>query len=343
MEIGDRKKTILRAIVKDYIQTGEPVGSRTIAKKYDIGYSSATIRNEMADLEELGLIIQPHTSAGRIPSDKGYRYYVDKLMEVGSPTADEIELIKQYMQLATINEVDKLIRRTAKLISEATNYTAAIITPSVNNSVIVSLKLIPVNVAELVAVVVTDMAQIQNIMIKLPEPISPDTLQKINNMLNEKLCGLTIDEINLSVIGSIQEGLSGYNEILNSIIPLLYESLKGDHQKLYMSGASNIFSHPEYNDVEKAREFLSLVEDSEKMQRVFNQGIGQIEISIGDENDIEEVKNYSIIKSTYSINHKPVGSIGVIGPKRMNYSKVMGILKCFTDVLNDVLKTTYED
>ncbi|KMT21639.1 heat-inducible transcriptional repressor HrcA [Clostridium cylindrosporum] len=343
MEIGDRKKAILSAIVRDYIQTGEPVGSRTIAKKYEVGFSSATIRNEMADLEELGLIKQPHTSAGRIPSDKGYRFYVDKLMEIGSPTKEEIELIKNYIHLSTINEVDKLIKRTAKLISEVTNYTAAIITPSVSKSVIVSLKLIPVNESEIVAVVVTDMAQIKNVMIKLPRPISPDMLLKISSMLNEKLCGLTVEDINLSVISSIQEELKGYNEILNSIIPLLYDSLKTNQQKLYLSGASNIFSHAEYNDVEKAKEFLSLVEDGDMLRKIFIGTENPLEISIGDENDIDEVKKYSIVKATYSINQKPVGSIGVIGPTRMNYSRVMGVLKCFTDILNDVLKTTYED
>lgn len=343
MEIGDRKKAILSAIVKDYIVTGEPVGSRTIAKKYEVGFSSATIRNEMIDLEELGLIVQPHTSSGRIPSDKGYRFYVDKLMEIDSPTNEEIELIKNFMHLSTINEVDKLIKRTAKLISDVTHYTAAIITPSVDVSIIVSLKLIPVSETEVLAVVVTDMAQIKNVMIKIPKKISPDMLSDISDMLNKKLCGLTVEEINLSVISSIQGELQGYNEILNSMIPLLYESLKSDEQKLYLSGASNIFSHVEYNDVDKARDFLSLLEDSDVLQEVFTKTNSPIEISIGNENNIDDVKNYSIVKATYSINQKPVGSIGVIGPKRMNYSRVMGVLKCFTDILNDVLKTTYED
>ena len=343
MEIGDRKKAILDAIVRDYIQTGEPVGSRTIAKKYEVGFSSATIRNEMADLEEMGLIVQPHTSSGRIPSDKGYRFYVDKLMEIGSPTKEEIELIKNYMHLSTINEIDKLIRKTAKLISDVTNYTAAIITPSESTSIIVSLKLIPVSEVEIVAVVVTDMAQIKNIMIRLPKPISPNMLLKINNMLNEKLCGLTIEDINLSVISSVQRELSGYNEILNSIIPLLYDSLKTDHQKIYLSGASNMFSHAEYNDIDRAKEFLSLVENKDMLRKAFVNGNCPFEISIGDENDIDEIKNYSIVKATYNMNKKPVGSIGVIGPTRMNYSRVIGVLKCFTDILNDVLKTNYDD
>lgn len=343
MEIGDRKKAILSAIVRDYIQTGEPVGSRTIAKKYDVGFSSATIRNEMTDLEELGLIVQPHTSSGRIPSDKGYRFYVDKLMEIDSPTEEEIQLIKSFIHLTTINEIEKLIKRTAKIISEVTNYTAAILTPSVNTSIIVSLKLIPVSETELIAVVVTDMAQIKNIMIKLPKPISPEMLNNINAMLNKKLCGLTIEEINLSVISSIQGELKGYNEILNSIIPLLYDSLKAEKQKIYFSGASNIFSHIEYNNVENARDFLSLLEETDILQEVFTKTNTPLEISIGNENDIDDIKNYSIVKATYSINQKPVGSIGVIGPKRMNYSKVMGVLKYFTDTLNDVLNTTYED
>jgi heat-inducible transcriptional repressor len=343
MELGERKKAILRAIIDDYIQTAEPVGSRTIAKKHEMGLSPATIRNEMADLEELGYLEQPHTSAGRIPSDKGYRLYVDELMEVGYPTREEIEAIKGMLQLATIYEVDKIIRRVTKLISEVTNYTSAVLSPSVKKSKVMSIQLIQVSLTELVAVVVTDTAIIKNVVIKLPRPISGDTTVKINNMLNEKLCGLTIQDIGLEVISSIQMEMAGYNEIFNAIIPVLYESLRDAQSEVYLEGTTNIFQHPEYNDIDKAKNFLSLIEQKDVLREIFFEEGESLVISIGKENEIKEIKDCSVIKASYKISNKNVGTIGVIGPTRMDYGRVIGILKSLSDILNKMLKNSFED
>ncbi|SEF74535.1 heat-inducible transcription repressor HrcA [Caloramator fervidus] len=341
MELGERKRYILKAIVDDYIETAEPVGSRTIAKKYEMGISSATIRNEMADLEELGYLEQPHTSAGRIPSDKGYRYYVDKLINIKSPSPEEAAEIKKILQFATMCEIDNIIRRTTKLLSEVTKYTAAVLTPSVKKSAVKSIQLVQVNDNEVLAIVVTDTAIIRHVLIKLPRKIEQDMLLKINNMLNDKLKNLTVEQIDLCVINQILMELGGYNEILNAIIPVLYDSLKSVDCEVYLEGATNIFKYPEYNDINKARNFLALLERKETLIDIFSDDGETLKVSIGKENNNENVKDCSVIRASYMIGNKVVGTIGVIGPTRMDYSKVIGMLKFIADNLNEILRNSF--
>jgi len=342
MELGERKKLILKAIVSDYIQTGEPVGSRTISKKCNIGLSSATIRNEMSDLEELGFLEQPHTSAGRIPSDKGYRYYVDQLMEISYPSEEETRVIKKILELATLNEIGKIIQRTTKLLSEITRYTTAVVSPSASRGAFKSIQLIKVTATEIVAIILTDMGIIKHVLIKLPEQITSDKLLRINNMLNEKLRGLTVEEIDLSVIFSIQNEIGEYKEILNAIIPALYESLKPSSSDIYLEGATNIFQYPEYNDIDKARSFLSLMEHKEVLMDLMCAGDSSLRVSIGNENSVDEAKECSIITTSYTIGDRDAGRIGIIGPRRMDYAKVIGTLNRLSDILNSILKDMYD-
>ncbi|CCJ34387.1 heat-inducible transcriptional repressor HrcA [Caloramator australicus] len=341
MDLGERKRYILKAIVDDYIETAEPVGSRTIAKKYEMGISSATIRNEMADLEELGYLEQPHTSAGRVPSDKGYRYYVDKLINIKDPTPEEAFEIKNILQFATICEIDNIIKRTTKLLSEVTRYTAAVLSPSVKKSAVKSIQLVQVNDYDILAIVVTDTAVIKHVLIKLPRRIDYDTLLKINNMLNEKLRNLTVEQIDLSVINQILMELRGYYEILNAIIPVLYDSLKSVDCDIYLEGTTNIFKYPEYNDINKAKNFLSLLERKETLIDIFSDDGENLKVSIGKENNNDEARDCSIIRASYMVGNKVVGTIGVIGPTRMDYSKVIGILKFIADNLNDILRNSF--
>ncbi|MCX7903774.1 MAG: heat-inducible transcriptional repressor HrcA [Caloramator sp.] len=341
MDLGERKRYILKAIVDDYIETAEPVGSRTIAKKYEMGISSATIRNEMADLEELGYLEQPHTSAGRVPSDKGYRYYVDKLINIKDPTPEEASEIKSILQFATICEIDNIIKRTTKLLSEVTRYTAAVLSPSVKKSALKSIQLVQVNDYDVLAIVVTDTAVIKHVLIKLPRRIDYDTLLKINNMLNEKLRNLTVEQIDLSVINQILMELRGYYEILNAIIPVLYDSLKSVDCDIYLEGTTNIFKYPEYNDINKAKNFLSLLERKETLIDIFSDDGENLKVSIGRENNNDEVRDCSIVRASYMVGNKVVGTIGVIGPTRMDYSKVIGILKFIADNLNDILRNSF--
>lgn len=344
MDLDERKRHILKLLINDYILTAEPVGSRTIAKRYGLGISSATIRNEMADLEDMGYLEQPHTSAGRIPSDKGYRVYVDYLMNAERLTNQEIEIIKNSICKIAACEIEKIIKETSKILSILTNYTAIVMAPQTTKSSVKHIQLIAVDSSHIVAVVVTNFGIVKNTNITLSHPIGGDKLNTINNILNDKLKGLTIEQINLGVISDIQNSVTGYSEIFNEIIPILYESLKNrDNIEVYLEGSSNIFNYPEYSVIEKARQFLNILDKKDILYRLLTNENDDIRISIGHENMYEEMSDCSLITAGYKIGDNVVGTIGVIGPTRMYYSKVLAILEYLISHLNDMLTSYYSD
>lgn len=344
MDLDERKRRILKALINDYITTAEPVGSRTIAKRYGLGISSATIRNEMADLEDMGYLEQPHTSAGRVPSDKGYRIYVDHLMVTEQLTAEEIDTIRGSICKTALGEVDKLIKETSRLLSSLTNYTAMVMSPQAKKSMVKQIQLINIDNNNVVIVVVTNFGIVRNTMVTLSQPITSEKLVMINNLLNDKLSGLTIEEINLGVISDVQRNVAGYSEILNEIIPILYESLNYiDRSDVYLEGSSNIFNYPEYNAIDKARSFLSIMDKKDFVYKLLSYDEEDTKIWIGHENQFDEIRDCSVITATYKIGDNVVGSIGIIGPTRMYYSKVLAILKCFRSYLNDTLTTYYTE
>ncbi|EOR26116.1 MULTISPECIES: heat-inducible transcriptional repressor HrcA [Clostridium] len=338
MAIDERKIKILQAIINDYIMTGEPVGSRTIAKKYDLGVGSATIRNEMADLEELGYLEQPHTSAGRIPSNKGYRLYVDKLMETGRLTREEELKIKEYIINSAMYEVDKIVKQACSLLSELTNLTTVVQTPSVRSSYIKSIQLLAIDSHNLVSVIVADSGVIKNHRIRVNNMPEPETIQMINGVLNMRLRNLTIEEINLEVINNLKLELKGFDELFNGILPALYETLKeSNNTEVFVEGTTNIFNYPEYNNIEKAKEILSLISDKDSLIDLIEPS-SEITIRIGEENYFPEAKDCSIISAEYSLDGRPIGKIGLIGPKRINYSKVIAIMGQVMKELNKSLR-----
>lgn len=344
MDLDERKRHILRALINDYILTAEPIGSRTIAKKYDLGISSATIRNEMADLEDMGFLEQPHTSAGRIPSDKGYRVYVDHLMEVPRLSNGEIEIIKNSIRKIAIGEIERIIKETTKVLSFLTNYTAMVASPQTEKSTVKHIQLVPMDSMHVIAVVVTSIGVVKNASITLSQPITSEKLNTINNFINEKLKGLAIEDINLSIISDVQRNVSGYSEILNEVIPILYESLKcSGSSEVYLEGSSNIFNYPEYNAIEKAKSFFTVLDKKDFLRKILSYEADDMKISIGHENEYDEISDCSLITTTYRIGDKTLGSIGIIGPTRMYYSKVMAVLEYFTSFLNDVLTGYYSD
>lgn len=343
MEMDERKMRILQAIINDYINTAEPVGSRTIAKKYDMGISPATIRNEMADLEEMGYIEHLHTSSGRKPSDKGYRLYVDKLMKLPQLTIDEENMIKSHILSVAIYEADKLIKQATQLLSELTKLTCIVKTPSANKAYIKNIQLISVDTSSILAVIITDGGIIKNTIIRVKRPISNDMLLRLTQLLNARLNNLTIEEINLSVINTIKNDLANHEEIFDAIIPALYESLNStNNSEVYSEGTTNIFNYPEYNDIERAREFLYLLNNKENIQGLLNT-TNTISISIGAENYIEGAKDCSIISGVYCVGHRPLGAIGVIGPTRIPYSKVVSLITKVVKEINDALNQAYPD
>lgn len=346
MEMDDRKIKILGAIVTDYINNGEPVGSRTIAKKYDLGISSATIRNEMSDLEEMGYIEQLHTSSGRKPSDKGYRLYVDRLMKITTLSSEEQYMIKNKLINVALYEVDKIVKEATQMLSHLTNLTSIVKAPSVQKSSIKYIQLMNLDAGSILFVIITDSGIIKNNFIKISKPIDSATIEKLTNILNFRLGKHTIEQINLEVINNLKNDLISFQEIFDGIIPALYDSLSGiETSEVYIQGATNIFNYPEYNNISKAREFLVLVDNKESMNSLL--GVrditGNITIKIGGENFVECARECSIITAVYSAAEMPLGSIGVIGPTRMPYGKVISVLTEIVKELNDNIAQIYED
>ena len=346
MEMDERKIKILQAIITDYINNGEPVGSRTIAKKYDLGISSATIRNEMSDLEEMGYIEQLHTSSGRKPSDKGYRLYVDRLMELTKLSTEEEYMIKNHLINVALYEVDKIVKQATQMLALLTNLTSIVKAPSVQKSCIKYIQLMGLDAGSILFIIITDSGIIKNNVIKISKPIDGTVIIKLTNILNFRLGKLTIQQINLEVINNLKRDLAFYVEIFNGIIPALYDSLSGvESSEVYIQGAANIFNYPEYNNITKAREFLVLVDNKESINSLLgaNDMNGKITIKIGGENFVECARECSIITAVYSVSGTPLGSIGVIGPTRIPYGKVISVLTEVVKELNDNIAQIYKD
>ncbi|PRR83932.1 heat-inducible transcriptional repressor HrcA [Clostridium vincentii] len=338
MAIDGRKIKILAAIINDYINTGEPVGSRTIAKKYDLGVGPATIRNEMSDLEDLGYLEQPHTSSGRIPSSKGYRLYVDSLMEKALLSVEEELHIKKYIIDCAMLEVDKIVKQASTLLSELTNLTCIVQTSSIMRSYIKSVQLLKIDEHNLVSVIITDNGAIKNHRIRVSKMPSLEELVDINNVINGRLRNLNIDEINLEIINDVKRDLKGYDDLFNAIVPALYDTLKSENSsEIFMEGTTNIFNYPEYNDINNTKEILNLLYNKDYVIEIIEPN-GELSIKIGDENYLPEAKNCSVISAEYSFGGKPLGTIGLIGPRRINYSRVIAIMGQVMKELNETLK-----
>lgn len=337
MNLGDRKRLILQAIIEDYINTAEPVGSRTISKKYLTNTSPATIRNEMADLEEMGYIEQPHTSAGRIPSDKGYRLYVDQMMEQQAINKSQNEMIKKQFT-DTLGEIDRLIKHASKLLSQMTQYTSIITTPQVNKTALKHIQLIKIDQSTVLAIIITDAGIVKNSVLRLLKDVPNDVLEKISKILNDSICGMCVEDIASLALQDIPDGLAGYREIIEQVLPELIQTLiYSDNVEIYHDGAANILNLPEFNDINKARSFLNTLEEKDLLFNVLKEPKENINVSIGSENKYEQLQNCSLITATYKLNGKTIGSIGVIGPTRMEYSKVISVVDCMTNNLSEIL------
>mgnify|MGYP000960847359 CR=1 FL=1 len=320
------------------IKTGEPVGSRTIAKNHDLGVGSATIRNEMSDLEEMGYLEQPHTSAGRIPSSKGYRLYVDSMMDKPILSKEEDLKIKEYVLNSAMLEVNKIVKNASTLLSELTHLTCIVKTPSMSMSTLKSIQIVRMDDQNLLAVIVTDGGLIKNQIIRVNESPSVEVLSGINKILNQRLVHLSIEEINLEVINNLKLDLHGYDEVFNAMLPALYQCLKEDDtSRVFMEGTTNIFNYPEYNDIEKAKQILSLLHNKDCVVELIEPE-SDITIKIGDENYIPEAKDCSVISAEYSLGDSAKGTIGLIGPRRINYSKVIAIMAQVMKELNNTLR-----
>ena len=332
--LTDRKKRVLKAIIEEYINTAEPVSSGTIVERYIPDCSSATIRNEMAELEQLGYIEKPHTSAGRIPSVKGYRFYVDELLNDDNISLDEIQYIKSQLE-TKVNEIEDLTRITTNTLSEITHYTTVAIGPDESNNIIQDIKFILLGNRLLMAVILTENGQIKETVIKFDEDITQNQLDGLNSIFNNRLRGKPLEKIDKPMEEYIMSAMSDQINVIKPIITQLNRVI-GKETEVYLEGANKVFDFPEFKKVETARNFLSILDTKEEMMELFNSGLAEdINVYIGDENDKEEFKDLSIITFRHTAFGKDLGTIGIIGPKRMDYSKVISVMKYISKKLNE--------
>lgn len=342
MQLDERKQKILYAIIKTYLQTGEPVGSRTISKFADLNLSSATIRNEMSDLEDLGYILQPHTSAGRIPSDKGYRFYVDRLMEEKEREVTEMkELIIQKQ-----DKMDTLLKQVAKVLAADTNYTTMITAPQYRRIKLKFIQLSLINEGQILAVVVADGNIVKNKVINIEHDLDNETILRLNILLNTSLNGLTMEEISLGRVTRLKEQAGIHSEVVSSVLDAVVEAIQMDDDlEIYTSGTTNIFKYPELSDGGKATELLSAFEEKQQLADLVVEHMSSeentgIQVYIGNETPIKNMKDCSVVTTTYELGEGMTGTIGIIGPKRMDYDKVVATLKTLTNQLDELFQSS---
>ncbi|MCI7182039.1 MAG: heat-inducible transcriptional repressor HrcA [Schaedlerella sp.] len=338
INLTERQLKILRAIIQNYLETGEPVGSRTLSKSTDLNLSSATIRNEMADLEDMGYIFQPHTSAGRIPSDKGYRLYVDMLMQ---DKEQELEELKSVM-LEKTDKVDKVLKQAAKVLAANTNYATLVSAPVHRKNTLKFIQLSQVDEEQIVAVIVMSGNMIKNKIIEVGEVLSNETLLKLNMLLNTTLNGLSIEEINLGLIARMKEQAGIHSRVISDVLDAVADIIQvDDDMEIYTSGATNIFRYPELSDKQSAQEIISAFEEKQQLVDLVTETLSSeeshgIQVYIGEEAPVKTMKDCSVVTATYELGEGMKGTIGIIGPKRMDYKHVMKTLKTLQSELDEI-------
>ncbi|WP_326908264.1 heat-inducible transcriptional repressor HrcA [Sedimentibacter sp. MB31-C6] len=350
MSLDKRKVKILKAIISSYIDNAEAVGSRTISKKYELGVSPATIRNEMSDLEEMGFLMQPHTSSGRIPTDKAYRYYVDdlwKMVKASSNNTNLDELRKIIEEEA--NELDSVFKNSVRILSQFTKYTSFLVSPQLRKSTIKRIQLVPVTETKVLLLLILESNIIKQVMLKLKSPIPIDQIDKISNTLSEQLFGYKLEDVNSDLKESLIKYLyslrDNFGESLLDVLPFLINQVeKLEDISVYSDGISNILNLPEYNDLDKAREFITFAENKHSVAKLF-QSVGEndLAICIGQENLYEELRDCSLITATYKFNGRIIGKIGVVGPTRMDYQRVISTVKSISEVINGIIDQNLTD
>lgn len=342
MELDERKLKILQAIIRTYLDTGEPVGSRTISKYTDLNLSSATIRNEMSDLEDMGYIIQPHTSAGRIPSDKGYRLYVDTMLDVKT---NEVNNLKEELTQKA-DKIDDVLKQVAKFLAANTNYASMVSGPRYQSKRVKFIQITSVDEEHLLAVIVLDNNAVKNQMIRVEESVEEEQIVKLNFVLNTTLNGLDVMDMNLALIQKLKEQVGSHTRVIDSVLEVIGKTLvEEDDLEVYTSGATNILKYPELADKSKAADLLGAFEE----KKIINNWLGlpdkqnteeshDIQVYIGDETQVESMKDCSMVTATYKIQEGVYGKIGIVGPKRMDYDKVVGTLNSLMSQLDDIFK-----
>ncbi|HHV63178.1 MAG TPA: heat-inducible transcription repressor HrcA [Firmicutes bacterium] len=337
--MNERKKRILQAVTDDYISTAEPVGSRTIARRYNLGISPATIRNEMADLEESGYLEQPHTSAGRIPSDKGYRFYVDSLMQARPLSKEQQARIYRELKRRQ-HEIEALIQHTAKLIADLTSCAALILCPRLQDRVLKHIELIPLNEENVLVILVTSPGFVETRVVEIPHPISAEELRKVAEFLNAHLQGMIVSNIRVSLLKQLHLELVRYNSLLEGTLDLIIKTIrKSGKERVYREGTMHILEQPEFRDIEKVKPLFEFLGEDDTLIDILGNASshGELRVVIGKEHEMAEIRDCSMISAPYGIRGNIVGILAVLGPTRMDYARIISLVEFVAGLLSDTL------
>lgn len=342
--LTNRQLQILQVIVDDFISSAQPVGSRQISKKSWIGYSPATIRNEMADLEELGFLEKTHSSSGRVPSEKGYRFYVDHLLKPKAMSLNEIQIIQSLFQNQLL-EIEQVIRESANILSDLTSYTTILLGPDVKKHRVKTFQLVPLSPTTAVSIIVTDNGHVENRMISLPEELDSSDIEKIVNILNDRLVGVPLLELQHKLKLETANVLNQHVKAADSIIKSLISITSNNNQNVnvYVGGIANMLNQPEFHDINKVRKLMELMDEKSQVVSLFHPSDKEIEIRIGSENNQLEIEDCSVITATYSIGEDQQGSIAIIGPTRMDYQRAVALVDIMRGALSKALSKKLYD
>ena len=338
MELDERKQFILRAIIEDYIQTATPIGSRTIAKREDVTFSSATIRNEMSDLEDMGYLLQPHASAGRVPSAKAYRLYVDHLINEGGMSYAEVDGFRQFVA-RKLEGAEDIVSQTASILAEITQYPSLVLAPAWDKMTLKRIQLVPVSENHALAVVVSEMGTVHDKLIRVPSEFSIEQLEAFSKVISDRLEHQTLPEAIRTLAKEFQNEISQQRYFFEEVANALGQHFGPEHpfSNIAISGANKILIHPEFNDIEKAQKMLSIFETKESLVKVFTAPMNmEFNIRIGPENEMEEMKDSSLVASTYRIGDSSQGMFGIIGPTRMDYAKVLSAMSALSRCIEEI-------
>ncbi len=338
MALDERKKRILKVVTDDYICSAEPVGSRTIARRYNLGLSPATIRNEMADLEEGGYLEQPHTSAGRIPSENGYRYYVDALISLQKLSNKEVDHI--YKELEGYHQqIEAIIHQTSKILVQLTKYPSVVLSPQFKTAIFRHIQLVKLSATTILVLIVTDTGYVENKIIELKTEVSSEELDRISELLNQKLRGISLKDLHHTLINDIRSELVFHDQFFNESIKLLIKTIANrSNERVFLDGATKILEQPEFSDLQKFKPLMNVLEEEERLYKLLSRNIGRgAQVKIGHENAEIGLCDCSVITSSYEIAGRTVGVIGVLGPTRMDYAKVLPIVEYTASILSELL------
>lgn len=340
--ITDRQLLILQAIIDDFIRNAQPIGSRSLSEKEGITFSSATIRNEMSDLEEFGFLEKTHTSSGRIPSEKGYRYYVDHLLAPERIKTDDRRIIRSIFA-DRIYELEKIVQKSAKILSELTNYTSIVLGPKVKDNKLKKIQIIPLTKETAIAIIITDTGHVENKVISLPPSFDMNEIEKMANILNDRLVGVPLAELRDKIYKEVAVLLSQHIHNYGTLVSSLAETLDIAKQpKLFFGGKTNMLKQPEFHDIDKVTSLLSLIEQEQGLYEIMKQNPAGIHVKIGRENNNVLLEDCSLITATYSVGQQQVGTIAILGPTRMEYSRVISLLEFFSKDMTALLTNLYQ-